>query len=612
MPPLLTMSTVGRGWLLADVGEFVVAGVAVSGQGGQVSIRRSRGCAAALVAVAGMGLSACAGGGGAQGGGVFADCDSNPNTCNSAPASELQDGGEVAFALEKNVPNWNANSAEGNVFETSLVLQGILPKAFITRPDLTVALNENLLVSAEQTGTDPQTLVYEIQPDAVWSDGTPITAQDFIYNWKVQNGTDCPDCAAASTAGYDQIRSIQPSNNGKTFTVTMARPYTDWKGMWSGDSVLYPAHIAARQGDLNTPQGLAASFDYFGTTVPNYSAGPFQIEQFQNNVAVIETPNPRWYGEGPHLDRLIFRMITEASQEPTALANNEVQVIYPQPQVDLVQQVQNIPNVSSYVGMGLTWEHFDFNLENRFLAQEPLRDAMFTAVDRQAIIDATVGQFTDKAEPLNNHNFMPQQEGYTDVVSETGHGSGNVEAAKQILTDAGYRMQDGRLITPDGTPVPPLRIRYTTGNQIRQDQCELFAQQVKPLGLTVNVEPTDDLGGTLTEGDYDIMVFAWVSSPFPYGGAQQLWTTGSESNFGNYSNPEVDRLIASAASSTDVEQARRQLNQADRLLAEDAYVLPLYQKPTFIALYNSIANVRNNSSLEGPLYNVEHWGIRAE
>ncbi|MPZ66062.1 MAG: ABC transporter family substrate-binding protein [Pseudonocardiaceae bacterium] len=582
-------------------------------RGGQVSIRRSRVTrAAALVAGAALVLSACGGGGGGAQGETFAECESNPNTCNSAEAGALRDGGEVAFALEKNISNWNANSAEGNVLETGLVFQSVLPKAFVTQPDLTPAMNENLLVSAEQTNSNPQTLVYQIQPDAVWSDGTPITATDFIYNWRTQNGRDCPDCAAATTSGYDQIRSIEPAGNGKAFTVTMSTPYTDWQALWSGDVVIYPAHIAAQQGDINTPRGLAAAYEYFGRTVPNYSAGPFQIEEFQNNTAVVVTPNPRWYGEGPNLDRLIFRIITEAAQEPPALANDEVQVIYPQPQIDLVQQVRDIPGVSSFIGMGLQWEHYDFNLENPFLAEKPLREAMFTAVDRQGIIDATVGQFTDKAEPLNNHNLMPQQEGYTDVVSQTGYGNGNVDAARQVLSDAGYRMQDERLITPNGRPVPPLRIRYTVGNQIRQDQSELFAQQVAPLGVTVDVEPTDDLGGTLSEGDYDIMVFAWVSDSFPFSGALQLWSTGSESNYGGYSNPEVDRLLAAAASSTNADQARQQLNESNRILAEDAYVLPLYQKPTFIALYDDIANVRNNSSLDGPLYNVEQWGIRAE
>ena len=564
----------------------------------------------ALVACAALVLSACGGGGG-QGGGVFADCAENPNTCNSADPSELQDGGEIAYALEKNIPNWNLTSAEGNILETGLALRGVLPYTYVTLPDLTVAMNEDLLVSAEQTSADPQTIVYEIQPDGVWSDGTPISAQDFLYNWKVQNGRDCPDCAAASTSGYDQVDSVVGSDNGKTVTVTFALPYTDWQNLWSSGAPLYPAHIAAQQGDLNTPQGLAAAFGYFGTTIPTYSGGPFQIEDFDNNVSLIEVPNPGWYGDGPNLDRLIFRIITDAAQEPTALANNEVQIIYPQPQVDLVQQVQNIPGVSSFVGLGLTWEHFDLNLNNPYLADEALRDAMFTAVNRQEVIDATVGQFADAVEPLNSHTLMPQQEGYTNVVSETGHGSGNLEAAQQILTDAGYQMQGRQLMAPNGQAVPSLRIRYTTGNQIRQDQSELFARQVAPLGIDVQVQPTDDLGGTLTQGDYDIMVFAFVSSPFPFANAQQAYSTGGGNNFGGYSNPEVDRLLAAAASSTDLGQARRQLAQADRILSEDAYVLPIYQKPTFIAAYDNIGNVRNNSSLDGPLYNVAQWGIRA-
>lgn len=572
--------------------------------------------AAALVAGATLVLSACGSGGsdgdGAGTGAVFADCDQNPNTCNSAASDELQQGGQISYAIEKNIPNWNLISSEGNVLETGMVLRAVLPATFYTQPDLTTAMNENLLESAEVTKTDPQTMVYKIKENASWSDGTPISADDFIYNWKIQNGKDCPDCTVASTAGFDQVQSVVGSDGGKTVTVTMARPFTDWKQMWGSGAPLYPAHVAAEHGDINTPQGLAESFTWFGENVPTYAGGPYQIDNFQNNVSVTLVPNPEWYGPIPPLDRLIYRIITDATQEPIALQNNEVQVIYPQPQVDLVQQVRNIPQVSSYIGLGLTWEHFDLNLSNPFLAAEPLRDAIFTAIDRQAIIDKTVGQFTDKAKPLNNHNFMPQQDGYDDVVTEFKQGAGDVEAAKKILTDAGYRIQGDQLITPDGKPVGPMRIRYTAGNAIRQTECELFAQQVKPLGLNVQVVPTDDLGGTLEKGEFDIMVFAWVASPFPFAGAVQNWTTGSASNYGNYTNPEVDRLIREANSTTDEAKATAQLNEANRIMAEDSYVLPLYQKPTFIALYDNVANVRNNSSLDGPPYNVHEWGLRKE
>lgn len=572
--------------------------------------------AAALVAGAALALSACGtGGGGDEGirtGAAFADCDQKPNTCNSVASGGLQQGGQIVYAIEKNVPNWNLVSSEGNVFETGLVLRGVLPGTFYTKPDLSVAMNENLLDSAKVTATNPQTIVYKIKKNASWSDGSPINADDFVYNWKIQNGKDCPECSVASTGGYDQIQSVVGSDNGKTVTVTMAKPFTDWKNLWGSGGPLYPAHVARQHGDIATPAGLGESFAWFGTHVPAFSGGPYKIDNFQNNKSVTLVPNPEWYGPVPPLNRLIFRVITEAAQEPPALQNDEVQVIYPQPQVDLVQQVRNIPGVSSYVGQGLTWEHYDLNLANPFLAAEPLRDAIFTAIDRQAIIDKTVGQFTDKVKPLNNHNFMPQQDGYQDVVTQFKQGAGDVAGAKKILTDAGYKIQGGQLITPDGKPVPPMRIRYTVGNQIRQTESELFAQQVKPLGLNVQVVPTDDLGATTSQGDFDAIVFAWVSSPFPYTGAVQLWSTGSGSNYGKYSNPDVDRLINEANSTTDEASARQKLNQADRIMTEDSYVLPLYQKPTFVALRDNVANVRNNSSLDGPPYNVQEWGLRRQ
>jgi peptide/nickel transport system substrate-binding protein len=570
----------------------------------------------ALVAALSVVLAGCGGGRGTgaaaqrQTGTAFAACDANPNTCNSAELGELRQGGQLSYAIDKNIANWNVLSSEGNVLQTGWVLAGLLPRTFIAQPDLTVAMNNDLLDSAKVTATFPETIVYKIKPNAVWSDGTPITADDFSYNWKVQNGHDCPGCGAASTTGYDQIKSVVGADNGKTVTVTLSKSFTDWKQLWGSGSPLYPAHIAAQHGDLKTPQGLAASFSWFGTNVPTYSGGPFQIDNVSNNESVTLVPNPKWYGSHPKLDRVTYRIITDANQEPTALRSRQVQVLFPQPQVDQVQQVRAIPGVSSFVGPGLSWEHIDFNLANPYFADPALRTAIFTAVDRQAIIDKTVGQFTNKIKPLNSHNFVPQQSGYEDVITETGQGSGNVARAKQILSAAGYRIVNGQLKTAIGMTVPPFRIRYTVNNQVRQVECELFAQMVKPLGITVRVVPTDDLGATTTQGDFDIVVFSWVATPFPYGGAAKLWTTGQSGNLGRYSNPDVDRLITAAASSPDEALAKEELNQADRRLTRDAYVLPLYQRPTFIALYNDVANIRNNPALDGPQYNITHWGLR--
>lgn len=583
--------------------------------------KRTRLSGAGAFAALLLGVAACGGGGGGGNGAAagLAACEDNPMNCNTVQAQNLQTDGEqrIAVAIEKNIENWNLLSVDGNVVQNGQVLGGVLPSTFEAQPDYSLSVNKDTLVSAEQINDDPQTLRYVIQPDAQWSDGTPISVDDFIYNWKVHTEEYCPDCTPASTGGWEQIESIEGSDGGKTVTVTMSEPYTDWKSLWSVDSPMYPAHIAAKQGDLSTPEGLAAAFEWFGNNVPEFSGGPYKIDNFSNNDSVTLVPNENWYGDGPYLDRLVFRIITEASQEPIALQNNEVQMIVPQPQVDLVEQVEQIPQVSYSIATGLSWEHFDLNLENEFLQDEPLRDAMFTAIDRQKIISSTVGQFTDGLEPMNNHMVVPGQQGYQDNVTSTGHGEGNVEEAKQILNEAGYTIENegsdnAQLVTPDGEDVPEFTIRYTTGNAIRQTQVEMFKSMVAPLGVQVGIQPTDDLGGTLASGEYDIMTFAWVSAPFPFNGAQQLWSCGSGSNFGNYCNEEVDKLLNEAATSTDQEAAYQKLNKADQLLAEDAYVLPLYQKPTFTAVYDRYANIRpNGGTVRQAIYNVGEWGVKA-
>ncbi|MDN5918808.1 MAG: ABC transporter family substrate-binding protein [Pseudonocardia sp.] len=572
--------------------------------------------ATAAVAVAGAAallLSACGGGGDSGGSnlasGNFADCPTNINTCNSVPADQVQQGGQITFAIEKNIPNWNVTSSEGNVFETGMATKAFLPYVWGTTPDLKMALNTDLVTSADQTS--PTTMVYKAKPEATWDDGTPITAADFAYSWKTQNPKTCPDCETAGNGGWDLVTNVTGADNGKTVTVTLSKPYTDWRSLFSSSQPLYPAHIAAKHGDLNSPAGLASSFDWFGKTVPTYSGGPYKIAKWQDNQALTLVPNPKWYGATkPKLDRLIMRVITDATQEPIALQNNEVQVIYPQPQVDIVSQVQQIPNVSQTQQLGLQWEHFDMNLRNPVLKDKALRQALFTAVNRQEIIDKTVGQFNPDVKPLNSMMFLPQQEGYQDNLTKTGLGGGDIAKAKQILTDAGYTGV-GTQLAKGGKAIPTLRIRYTVGNAIRQNECELFAQYAKQLGVNVTVEPTDDLGTTLTSGDYDLIVFAWVQTPFPFNNAQQTFLSTSGSNYGKYTNPKADQLMNEAASSTDAAGATAKLNQVDNLILPDAYVLPLYQKPTLIAAQNTVANVRGNATLDGPMYNPAEWGLRA-
>jgi peptide/nickel transport system substrate-binding protein len=454
---------------------------------------------------------------------------------------------------------------------------------------------------------DPQTLQYKIKPEAVWNDGTPISAKDFIMYWKFTNGKDCPDCTPASTTGYELIDKVEGSDNDKTVTVTFkaGEKYPDWRGLF----VLWPSHLAAQKGDLNTPAGLAAAFEYFKGT-PTFSGGPYKFENYEKDVSVTLVPNDKYWGTKAKLDKITFRIIEDQAQQIPALRNREVQMLVSQPNADMVTQVGSMAGVNYNLIAGPTWEHFDLNTKNAALADPELRKAIFTAVNRQEIIDKTVGPFFKKAAPLNNHFIMPGAPGYKDVITATGQGAGKIDDAKKILTDAGYKIEGGKLIGKNGQPVPTLRFRYTTGNQLRQQSGELLQAQLKNIGVDVKIEPLTSLGNTLSTGDYDIIIFAWVGTPF-IADSKSIFETDGGQNYGKYSNPQVDKLLADGAKELDPAKLRDSFNQADEIMSKDAYVLPLYQKPVFIAVYSDYVYVRNNPTAEGQTYNIDEWALKA-
>ncbi len=536
----------------------------------------------------------------------------NPDTINTASVTK---GGTLTYTLEKTIDNWNVLTSAGDTFETAEVENSIYPNAFNVLPDLQPVLNTDLLTSATVTTASPQTIVYVINPKAVWSDGTPITADDFIYLWKAQDGVDCTKCDLESTTGYAQIASITGSNNGSTVTVVMKTPFSDWKSLFS---TIMPYHSASPQGldQVN----LEKSWDTgFATTPPTVSGGPFVVSDFQKDQSVTLSPNPKWYGaNGPYLDKLVFRMITDATQEPPALQNGEVDAIYPQPEVDLISQLNGMSNIVYQLDLGLVFEHIDLNLQTPALQNVALRKALFTAVDVKGMIARTAGQTDPGITPLGNRMFVPGQKGYQDNVTSFGYGSGNVAAAKQILTAAGYKV-GSTLTDPSGKAVPALTMRYTQGNAVRQTECQLFAAAAKQLGVTINVSPTDSLGDTLTQKDanhkYDIIVFAWVATPFGSSNAALYQSDTAQGaagnwggNYGHYVNAAVDKALADSLVTTDPTQELADLNTADKQISADAYTLPLYQKPVILAYNSKWGNIRDNATSVGPPYNTQDWG----
>jgi peptide/nickel transport system substrate-binding protein len=553
-----------------------------------------------------MALTACGGGGG----------DDEGSTESS--------GGRVIYGEAADWPeNLFQGIASGNVTSTQSIMGRVMPSAFNVKPDFSVEYDQNLLTEEPALSTDGGTQVntYTISDDAVWSDGTPITAEDFVYTWNAQRSADPADggCEGVlSTNGYANMASVEAGASDKEVVVTYAEPYADWQALFSP---LYPAHIMADPDPVAQCQKLTTGWLMSEGIPSDISGGPYQLKKENIDVGsqvVVLTPNPEWWGEAPSLDQLVIQGI---GNDPTTavqgLQNQELGVIYPQPQLDLVDQVQALePNVTSEITFGLSFEHVDFNTQDVHLADPNVRKAFAMALDRQEIVDQTVAQFSSDAQVLDNRLYVNNQPEYQDNAPEE-YKEQNTDQAKQLLEQSGYTLG------PDGVYTHPQRGRLaiqidtTTNNPLRQTTIEVMIPQLQEAGIEATFNANPDIFGSadqptsLEAGGFQAALFAWVSTPF-VASNQSIYYSPANSLGQNYSRtgtPEIDQLLAQMVSEPDPTAAAELANQADQALWEQMATLPLYQKPTFIAYQSTIQNVEDNASQTGPLWNSETWAL---
>jgi peptide/nickel transport system substrate-binding protein len=515
--------------------------------------------------------------------------------------AQVTDGGTLNYAADQEPTGFNNNTSKDNGTSVANVVRNMFPVAFNLTPDFKVEMNADLLESAEQTSEDPQTVVYKIKPNAVWSDDTPVSADDFIYLWKNLNGT-IKSNDVSTTTGYDQMESVTGSDNGKTVTVVYKTPFRDWKSVFASGNYILPAHYVEKQsGGWNT--GL----DKNPENMP--SAGWFKVENYTPGQSLTLVRNDKYFGPKAHLDSVVFRFLPESTTQPAALQNNEVDLIYPQPQLDQVQQVKALPDVTSQINFGPTFEHFDFNFKNEHLADLKVRQAIAKGINVEELVNRTVKQFSDQAQPLGNRIYMTTQpDQYQDHFAE--YGKGDTAAATALLEEAGYAKGGDGIYAKDGKKLS-LRISTTAGNQLRETQEELFQAQMKEIGVDIkisNVESTKFFSDWLPNGNFDIANFAWVGSPFSISGSQATYVTGGGGNYGSYESKKVDDLFKQAMGEFDDAKATELGNQIDQQLTTDMVTIPLYQKPTFIAWRNTFANIADNSTQDGPFWNANLWG----
>lgn len=513
------------------------------------------------------------------------------------------DAGTVVMGLEQEPNILNPILTEGNLFATSKVALTMLYPLWRITPDFQY---EPLLLDGEPevTSEDPFTVRYTLKEEATWSDGTPISADDLVFTLDV-----CLDeqWEITSRAGCDEVESTEVIDD-KTVDFVFQRPYAPWRTLFStADGIILPQHVLEGE-DINTVWND-------GIVTPDgdpIASGPFVFEEWNKGQQLSVVRNEDFWGEPAKLDRIVFRPITDVNTLVQQFRGGEVDVIDPQPQLDLIDQLEGESGLDFDVSNGPVWEHLDFNFDRGALRHLYVRQAIGKGIDREVIATELIGPMNPDAEVLNNVIYLNDQEEYEDHWSEViGY---DPDAAVALLEDNGCTRGDDEIFTCDDE-----RLEFgfvtTGGNELRELTFEVIQQQLQEIGVQVNADFGE--GGAaferLAPRDWDLFLFAWVGAPDPSGG-DTIWqceeTVGEQSlNYTGFCNPEVDELIQEQLETIDPQERAALYNEADALIAQGVPVIPLYQKPAFLGWNADIEGVVNNATQWGPTWNVEDWAF---
>ena len=510
----------------------------------------------------------------------------------------IREGGTVRVAARFEPSGFNPNTSADWGPGVQDVAVSVYPSVFRVHPDFSVQLDEAFMVGAELTGQDPQTITYRIRPEARWSDGVPITADDFRYLWEHLNGTN-PKIDASTVTGYERITTVTGSADGKTVTVVFGRPFAEWRGLFT---TLLPAHYVRRQ-----PGGWNRGLIRHPENIP--SGGPFRIAEFTPGETVTLARNDNYWGSKAHLDRIQFRLVPDSDAQLDALRNDEADLIRPQSYTDLVNAARRLPGVQSQMRSSLGFEHLTFNLKHPALAELAVRQAIATAMDTRQLVDRLLVPLNPNAQVLGNRIWLGGQQPYQDHTG--GYGKGDTQAAKQLLERAGWALGGDGIYRKGGRRLH-LRLATLNDDPRRRAEDVLLQAQLAEAGIQLSLHitaPNILFDEWLPEGRFDIADFAWRGGPFALSGNQDTYRPDGSSNYGKFTDPAVDALFQQAIGEPDPTRAANLGNQIDQRLWDQLPSIPLYQLQDFLAWRNDLRNVTNNPTTEGPFWNVATWAF---
>ncbi len=417
---------------------------------------------------------------------------------------------------------------------------------------------------AERWEISPDCMKYRfyLRPDAKWSDGQLVKAQDFLYAW--QRALD-PETGADYVFFLFEIKNARAYYEGQltdfsqvgvrvandqTLEVTLERPTPFFLDLMASPIALpLRQDVVEKHGDRFTEAG-------------NFlSNGAYIMESWVHEEKIVLKPNPYFYGEKPKVAQVDMLMVNDANTSVVMYENGELDFIETTTSIPAfdVRRLQNSPETKTRILHRINY--FGFNTEKPPMNDPRVRKAFALALDRSFYPKL----MQSGQKPLASW-ITPGLVGYD---PEAGY-EYNPEEARRLLAEAGY---------PDGKGFPEVVLGYRTMYDIQKEaEIAQFLWQ-KNLGVKVRLENMEwkVFLSQLKQNPPHIYRLGWFVDYPDADSFMNVFISDSGNNHTGWQSPEYDRLVQEAVVTADPAKRQTLYVEAQRLLLEEAVaIVPIY------------------------------------
>ena len=520
---------------------------------------------AMVIATAGMLLTAC-------------------GTGTTSQSSTVKNGGTLVWGLDADAQSLNPFVA-GDL-PSSRALAFMFPNLYSA--DKNVNVVPDLADGMPQVSSDGKVWTVKLKSGAKWTDGSAITADDVVTTVNLQNDPNLDTDAGFDWSVLDKVEKV----DSLTVKFTLKNPFAPFLANnlvgWIAPAAVYGKIDPAKQRTDPVSQH------------PMVTGGPYKFASWVPGQEIDYVANQSYFGGRPHFDKVVARVITDATASTNAIITGDIQwtPTVAEAGQGAVQKVQSAGNLTVHSFADL--QYIDVRMNER--AGHPFSDVLVRrafayALDKDSIVQAAKG---NTGVPLWG-DITPASWAY-DASAQVKY-TQDVNKAKSLMQQAGWTIGSNGIATKNGKKFS-YKLRVRAGKPDRLKAAQIIADQVKAIGMDLQPDPVDFkiFYKPLQDGTYDIGIagFSLTLDPDEYTvlHSSQLQPEHKQgNNWTGYSNPQLDQLIdqerSTVKSTVAATQAARKpiFNQIQQILGNDIVTYYLWADRSTMAWGGNVGGV---------------------